>query len=852
MNKRSFFFVLRLALGLVLLSGLILGDITPANASGLCYVKADASGQNDGSSWPNAYTSLQSALGASPCTEVWVAAGTYLPTQGTDRTISFVLKNGVSLYGGFAGTETQLSERDPNANPTYLSGDIGLPSVTSDNSQHVVVGSSTNSTAVLDGFTILFGFGDSGGGMYNDGGSPSLTNVQFYGNSAAMGGGMFNVNGSSPILTNVVFDTNSARSQGGGMCNLSGSNPVLSEVYFQYNLAGLDGAGMFNEASSPSLTNVYFYSNKGGSFGWGGGMHNRGSSAPSLTHVQFHGNSAAMGGGMFNSGNSNPTLTDVTFTQNQAVASENATGGKGGGIFNENASSPSLVDVTFTENSAGVDGGGMYNDMSSPSLVNVSFSNNLAGTTEERGSGGGMYNWRSSHPSLENVTFLENYGFGGGGMYNSDSSSPILNNVTFRLNWAEVGGAMRNTVDSSPSLVNVIFDRNQANFGAGMHNTSGSNPSLMNVTFNGGTGESGGGMLNSQSSPTLVNVTFTNNGVSGGFGTGGAMVNGDGSNPSLTNVTISGNYSDDEGGGGGIANYASNPIITNSIIYGNTEGEIVNFDSSNPSVSFSIVQGGYPGTGNLDADPLLGPLQDNGGFTQTMALGPGSPAIDAADDSVCPATDQRGVPRPQGAGCDMGAFEVEQVLPPGQLSIRSNGEYDGWILESGENTRIGGSKNSVGTLLRLGDSPTNRQYSAILSFDTSILPDNAIITSIVLKIKKKGVAGTDPFTTHGHLKVDVRQGSFSDDPALQLTDFQAAVSQAEVAHFDKFPVDGWYSATLPEPAFGWINLGGETQFRLRFGRDDDNDLVADVVRFYSGNAETPEDRPELIVEYMVP
>jgi hypothetical protein len=817
-------------------------------------VKADASGQNDGSSWRNAYTSLQSALGASPCTEVWVATGTYTPTQGTDRTVSFVLKNGVSLYGGFAGTETQRIERDPNANPTNLSGDIGLPSFASDNSYHVVVGTDTDSSAMLDGFRIMFGFGKSGAGMYNDRGSPSLANIYFIYNSVdRYGGGMYNVNGSSPSLTYVIFDSNSARFHGGGMYNLSGSNPALWEVYFQYNFAGLDGAGMFNEASSPSLTNVYFYSNQGGNFGWGGGMHNHGSSNPSLTTVWFDGNSAAVGGGMFNSGNSSPTLTGVTFSDNQAVANENGQGGRGGGMFNENASNPSLIDVTFSANQATFDGGGMYNDLSSPKLMNVNFSNNTADSQgDESGNGGGLYNRRSSNPSLENVTFTENYGFGGGAMYNGDSSKPTLNNVTFRLNWAEVGGAMRNAVNSSPTLVNVAFDRNQANFGAGMHNTYESNPSLMNVTFNGGSGESGGGMLNWQSSPTLVNVTFTDNRVSGGFGTGGAMINSGGSNPSLTNVTISGNSSEDEGGGGGIANYASNPIIKNSIIYSNTEGEIVNFDSSNPSVSFSIVQGGYPGPGNLDADPLLGPLQDNGGFTQTMALGPGSPARDAADDSICPATDQRGVPRPQGAGCDMGAFEAEQVLPRGRLSVRSHGKYDGWILESGENTGIGGSKNSLGTLLRLGDSPTNQQYRAILSFDTSGIPDNAVITRVLLRIKKQGQVGTNPFNTHGYLKVDIRHGHFSDNEALQLTDFRAAASQREVTRFGKFSTDGWYSATLPEAAFGLINLRGETQFRLRFGRDDDNDLVADLVRFYSGNAETPEYRPRLIIQYVVP
>ena len=80
-----------------------------ANPANICYVKSDASGKNDGSSWENAFTDLQSALGSSDCPEIWVATGTYKPTSGTDRTASFVLKNGVAIYGGFAGTETDMS-----------------------------------------------------------------------------------------------------------------------------------------------------------------------------------------------------------------------------------------------------------------------------------------------------------------------------------------------------------------------------------------------------------------------------------------------------------------------------------------------------------------------------------------------------------------------------------------------------------------------------------------------------------------------------------------------------------------------------------------------------------------------
>jgi len=306
MRTRTSFPVLAAAGVFVLL---LVAGIRPATAGNL-YVDAAATGLNNGSSWGDACTDLQAALAVAVSSDtIHVARGTYKPTAGTDRTATFQLQSGVALLGGYptGGGDT----RDPKANETILSGDIGTQGNNTDNSYHVVMGSGTDDTAVLDGFTVTGGNADkadewvnkNGGGIYIDTGSPTLTRLTISGNSANYYGGGVYTSGwpCSPSLTDVTFSGNSA-SRGGGM--YANGDPTLTNVTFTDNSAGGDGGGIFINGSA------------------------------TLTNVTFYGNSAAYcGGGVSVDDKAGPTLTHVTFANNQADADGDGEG-RGGGLFN--------------------------------------------------------------------------------------------------------------------------------------------------------------------------------------------------------------------------------------------------------------------------------------------------------------------------------------------------------------------------------------------------------------------------------------------------------------------------------------------------------------------------------------
>ncbi len=349
----------------LMLIGTLLCSLTQGN---VIYVDDDATNADVGSDWSYAFNSLQDALFIASLyhkpIEIRVAQGIYKPDIGIgivpgDRNASFKLVNGVTIKGGYAGGSNPYA-RDIELYETILSGDLNGDDVEIDdpcdlfdeptraeNSFNVVTGSGTDTTAVLEGFTVTGGNANSdvntGGGMYNYYGSPKIIRCKFILNFANFrGGGMYNEY-SNPALIDCSFTKNSSGlfyflydtgSFGGGMYNYR-SSPILVICKFIENIAGETGGGMENYQSDPILINCAFSRN---STYQGGGIFNY-KSAPYIVNCSFSGNWVFWGGGgITNEQNCNYILTNCTFSGNRANV--------GGGIYNNN-SDIELINCTF-------------------------------------------------------------------------------------------------------------------------------------------------------------------------------------------------------------------------------------------------------------------------------------------------------------------------------------------------------------------------------------------------------------------------------------------------------------------------------------------------------------------------
>jgi hypothetical protein len=276
-------------------------------------------------------------------------------------------------------------------------------------------------------------------------------------------------------------------------------------------------------------------------------------------------------------------------------------------------------------------------------------------------------------------------------------------------------------------------------------------------------------------------------------------------------------------------------------------------DLVSPFSDFKLVAG----LGITDAS--IASVTSVSGITYTVRVntgsGSGTVRLDVIDDDSI--LDPNGLPL-GGAGTGNGNFTTgeEYAVKPSNtrtiaVAFKSAGSYDGWVLESGENTNTGGALDRGATTFNTGDDQRDRQYKGMLSFDTSSLPDNAVIVSVQLKVKRQGVVGSDPFTTHGALVLEVRNGAFNNNAALQTTDFSAAAGPGTRREQFAALTSSWYAAQLSNANLLLINKAGVTQFRLLFSKDDNDDRGADLMKFFSGNS-VDANKPELIISYYVP
>lgn len=344
-----------------------------------------------------------------------------------------------------------------------------------------------------------------------------------------------------------------------------------------------------------------FSNGNGGSFA--GGVEN--ANQLTVDHCTFTGNTGENGGGFVNDEAATATITNSTFSGNTATF--------GGGAYNAQAGTLTLAQDTFSGNSAVYTGGGYEND-GTTTVSGTLFTGNTSGTSAPAvGVGAGMQNVGTA--TITDSTFLDNSaenGGLGGGLENETNSTVTITGSTFSGNSASVGGA--------------FYD-----FGA---------VSFLNSTITGNTAVSNGGGIartNLATAGTITNTTIAGNTLTTSYPFFIQAANLLSESP----VTVANSIIANPSGGSDCA--GSGPFTD--------AGH--NLDSDR-SCGFATANHDLPGT-----DPKLGTLADNGGATKTLALLTGSPAIDAGGAAAndCPATDQRGVSRPQGTACDMGAYE---------------------------------------------------------------------------------------------------------------------------------------------------------------------------------------------------
>ncbi len=627
MKKNLLFF--KATLGLIFF--LVFSKLSVAQSK--LYVNIAATGANNGSSWADAYIDLQIGINAAAVGDsVFVAQGIYQERLGY---FPFEMKEGVKIYGSFQGTENFLTQRILNSTTdrsilkSYRGGVV-------QNDENGVT-----DAAVLDGFTITGGYGESGSGVFNKQSSPRLSNLIITGNS---GGGIRNEFFSSPKLTNVVISGNSA-SSGAGIFNFF-SSPILTNVTIIGNKAFAGGGGIFNFNSNPILINVTIAGNSSDA---GGGIYNSNSN-PNIKNSLLFGNTADNDDGVYNDNStpiiSNSLIQGVTDTNDGNISAGTYTAAD---IFTNpiaTTNAPTTTgDYTLKAGSPAIDKGdntsiptGVNTDLAGNPRVNrttvdlgayeyvlpykvfvtkvatganngISWANaftNLQTGINAGQAGDSVFVAKGIYQQPEGVSFnmkegVKIYGsFQGTEAFLSQRNiaSPTDSSILKGNKFVSVVGNIQTVLTSASILDGFTITGGESTYlGGGISNFNAS-PTLNNLCIVGNTTTySGGGIYNEDSSPIITNCTISGNYAKIG---GGGILNNGTSSTKMANLVISGNTSD--GGGAGIANSGTlTPTMDNLVITGNISGYWGGgiYDSSNSKMTNLIISGNqaYEGGG---------------------------------------------------------------------------------------------------------------------------------------------------------------------------------------------------------------------------------------------------------------
>lgn len=640
------------------------GGVYGAQAA-IWYVKPAASGLGDGSSWANASGNLNTVLAAATSgDEVWVALGTYKPSQNAtntstganDRTNTFRLKNGVKLYGGFAGTETALAQRaTPTLNGTILSGDIGTVGNVSDNCYHVLLAVNSATTIVVNGVTIIGGKANSntntsvpkavhnrnGSGLYSTHSVVSVANCFFVSNAADNAGGHILAHDTTAIsIKNTQFTSGDAFS-GGGVYVSNGSISAIDSCDFSSNNATY-GAALY--IGTTTTANTLQNSTLSGNTGVVGSVCLTTGTKLAATGCTFSNNQITFAASIVTIGSASGSL--ITLQLLRCTFQNNTASNSGGAIYTQYGTSVSMDSCAFSGNSAVYVGGAVVNNTCTYTVSNCTFTNNTCNSV-----GGGWYSATGTN-TFTACTFAGNTAVNVGGFDGSrQTTTTQYNQCLFRNNTAPSGGAVH--MDASGVTFNkCVFEGNTAQMGS--------------VYFhqNGGAGA------------VFQNCVMANNSTTSASARGGAIYTKQtGSSATLKNCTLYGCATASAAGSTTFcADTSSSISVENTIAYhaiGTAQPAIATAAGGAVSLSYVLVEGGYTGTGVISSDPKFKDTADPDGADNTwltaddgLSLTQCSPAIDAANDATALTQDALGNSRMDNVAAvggvgDIGAYEFQ-------------------------------------------------------------------------------------------------------------------------------------------------------------------------------------------------